>query len=107
MSSYELCAAWGDIQFCGDYHEKARCSPVHLPVACPLGATLANAQTMRMEAKTHPRIVQAIRELEDAIGYMENAPNNFGGHKAAAIAASRAASRIARFARFPCPGDRR
>ena len=57
----------------------------------PMGATLASAQTMRMEAEAHPRIVQAIRDLEDAIGYLEAAPNNFGGHKAAAINASRAA----------------
>jgi hypothetical protein len=57
----------------------------------PLGATIANAQNMRTEAATHPRIVQAIHDLEDAVAYMEAAPDNFGGHKAAAIAASRAA----------------
>ena len=57
----------------------------------PLCATVANAQTMRDEAAMHPRIVQAIRNLEDAIAYMEQAPDNFGGHKAAAIQASRAA----------------
>lgn len=39
----------------------------------------------------HPRIAQAIRNLEDAINYMENAPSDFGGHKAAALNASRAA----------------
>lgn len=59
----------------------------------PIGATVASAQTMRMEAAEHPRIVQAIRDLEDAIAYMETAPNNFGGHKAAALDASRAAVR--------------
>ena len=57
----------------------------------PLGATTANAQNMRTEAEMHPRIVQAIHNLEDAIAYLEAAPNNFGGHKAAAIQASRAA----------------
>lgn len=57
----------------------------------PMGATIAHAQTVRMEAEMHPRIVQAIRNLEDAVAYMEAAPDNFGGHKAAAIAASRAA----------------
>ena len=57
----------------------------------PLGATAANAQTVRDEAAMHPRIVQAIRNLEDAIAYMEQAPDNFGGHKGAAIQASRAA----------------
>ena len=61
-----------------------------LLVAC-LSAPTANAQNMRTEAAAHPRIVQAIRNLEDAIAYMETAPHDFGGHKAAAISASRAA----------------
>jgi hypothetical protein len=56
-----------------------------------LSAPTANAQNIRTEAAAHPRIAQAIHDLEDAIAYMENAPNNFGGHKAAAISASRAA----------------
>jgi hypothetical protein len=56
-----------------------------------LDATIAHAQNMRSEAEAHPRIVQAIRNLEDAIAYMEAAPDVFGGHKGAAIAASRAA----------------
>jgi hypothetical protein len=56
-----------------------------------LGASVANAQTMRMEAAEHPRIVRAIQNLEDSIAYMEAAPHDFGGHKAAAIQASRAA----------------
>src|ERR1700758_318658 len=59
----------------------------------PEGATFANAQTVRSELRDHPRILQAIREIEDAIAYMEAAPDNFGGHKAAAIDASRAAVR--------------
>ena len=56
-----------------------------------LDATIANAQNMRTEAEAHPRIAQAIHDLEDAIAYMEAAPNDFGGHKRAAINASRAA----------------
>lgn len=56
-----------------------------------LGAPAANAQTMRSEAAAHPRIVRAIENLEDAITYLEAASDNFGGHKAAAIQASRAA----------------
>ena len=52
---------------------------------------VANAQTMRMEAAEHPRIVRAIENLEDAVAYLQAAPNDFGGHKAAAIQASRAA----------------
>lgn len=56
-----------------------------------LSAPVANAQTMGSEAAAHPRIVRAIENLQDAIAYLEAAPNNFGGHKAAAIQASRAA----------------
>src|SRR5258708_28273871 len=56
-----------------------------------LDATIVHAQNMRSEAAAHPRIVQAIRNLEDAIAYMEAAPDIFGGHKGAAIAPSRAA----------------
>jgi hypothetical protein len=56
-----------------------------------LDATIAHAQNIRSEAEAHPRIAQAIHDLEDAIAYMEAAPDNFGGHKGAALAASRAA----------------
>jgi hypothetical protein len=55
------------------------------------GTTNAHAQNMRTEAEEHPRIARAIHDLEDAIAYMEAAPNNFGGHKGAAINAARAA----------------
>jgi hypothetical protein len=51
----------------------------------------ANAQTMGSEAAAHPRIVRAFENLEDAIAYLQAAPNDFGGHKGAAIQASRAA----------------
>jgi hypothetical protein len=54
-------------------------------------AAPAFAENRRQEAAEHPRIANAIRELEDAIAYMEAAPHDFGGHKAAAIQASRAA----------------
>jgi hypothetical protein len=43
------------------------------------------------EATNHPRVAAAIRELEGAIAYMERAPHDFGGHKAAAIRDSEAA----------------
>ncbi len=46
---------------------------------------------VREEAREHPRIARAIRELEDAIRYMEAAPHDFGGYKAQALADSRAA----------------
>jgi len=53
--------------------------------------SIAAAQTIRSEAAAHPRIAAAIRELEDVIRYLEAAPHDFGGHKAAAIRDSRAA----------------
>jgi hypothetical protein len=59
----------------------------------PARASFANAQTVRGELQEHPRIMQAIRDIEDAIANMEAAPNYFGGHKAAAVAASREAVR--------------
>ncbi len=57
----------------------------------PMLATTARAEGIRQEAAQHPRIATAIRQIEDAIAYMEAAPHDFGGHKAAAINASRAA----------------
>ena len=59
--------------------------------AAPMTPLLAQPQhrAVREEMVDHPRIAAAITNLEDAIAYMESAPHNFGGHKAAAIAASR------------------
>jgi hypothetical protein len=48
-------------------------------------------QNKRTEAINHPRIERAIKELESAVDYMEKAPNDFGGHKEAAIADSKRA----------------
>lgn len=43
---------------------------------------------MKEEKAMHPRIAKAIKDLHEAITYMKNAPHDFGGHKADAIAAS-------------------
>lgn len=51
----------------------------------------ARAETTAEEKAAHPRIAQAIDDLEAAVQYMEAAPHDFGGHKGAAIQASRAA----------------
>jgi hypothetical protein len=59
-------------------------------VALPVAFT-AQAQTVRSELENHPRIAKAIREMQDAIAYLEAAPHDFGGHKAAAIRDTRAA----------------
>ena len=64
-----------------------------LGVALGSLATLAVGQNARTERQMHPRISAAITNLRDAIAYMEAAPHDFGGHKAAAIESSRAAIR--------------
>jgi len=65
--------------------------------ALTIGSLLSGALTgaladeKREEWREHPRIVRAVQELEGAIKEMEAAPHDFGGHKAAALAASREA----------------
>ena len=39
------------------------------------------------ERAMHPRIARAIEALRDARAYMQEAPHDFGGHKAGAIRA--------------------
>ena len=46
---------------------------------------------MGTEASNHPRIENAIIELENAIDLMEKAPHDFGGYKAQAFADSKRA----------------
>ena len=54
-------------------------------------ASSSFAETIAQEMREHPRIAKAIREIDDAIKYLEAAPHDFGGHKVKAIADSRAA----------------
>jgi len=51
-----------------------------------LSAQPASQGAVTQEVSEHPRIAAAIASLQDAIDYMQTAPHNFGGHKAAAIA---------------------
>jgi hypothetical protein len=51
----------------------------------PLRLTAADA------AADHPRLVQSLKELKETIAYLQAAPNDFGGHKADAIAACKEA----------------
>ncbi len=69
----------------------ALCSAVLVLPCSQVQAQPAPRAAVGSELADHPRIATAIRDLEDAIAYMEAAPHNFGGHKAAAIAASRKA----------------
>jgi len=41
--------------------------------------------TMQQEEAAHPRIVKAIHEMRDGLKELEEAPNDFGGNKGAAI----------------------
>lgn len=50
------------------------------------------------EREMHPRIARAIEALRDARAYMQEAPHDFGGHKAAAIRACDDAIRQLNFA---------
>jgi len=45
------------------------------------------------ERAMHPRIAAAVAALRDARAYLEAAPHDFGGHKAAAIRATNDAIR--------------
>ena len=55
------------------------------------GNLVTGVQRAQAQEEFHPRIATAIRELEEAIRYLEAAPHNFGGHKVAAIRDARAA----------------
>lgn len=47
----------------------------------------------------HPRLVKAIEAMRDARAYMQEAPHDFGGHKAEAIRATDEAIRQLELAR--------
>jgi hypothetical protein len=59
------------------------------------GAWTLSAQN---ERAMHPRIATAIAALRDARAYMQEAPHDFGGHKAEAIRATDEAIRQLNFA---------
>ena len=66
-----------------------------LGVVLSMGAVTLYAQN---ERAMHPRIAAAIEALRDARNYLESAPHDFGGHKAAAIRATDDAIRQLRLA---------
>ncbi len=61
-----------------------------LGVLLSAGVMTLSAQN---ERALHPRIATAINALRDARAYLEAAPHDFGGHKAAAIRSTDAAIR--------------
>ena len=66
-----------------------------LGVVLSVGGSALLAQN---ERAMHPRIAAAITALKDARAYMQQAPHDFGGHKAEAIRASDEAIRQLNFA---------
>src|SRR5271165_2141781 len=57
----------------------------------PMVASAAPELTVQSERAAHPRIVEAINHMNEALREMEAAPDDFGGNKAAAIADTRRA----------------
>ncbi len=70
-------------------------SGIALGLLLSLGVWTLEAQN---ERAMHPRIVKAIEALQDARAYMQEAPHDFGGHKAEAIRATNDAIRQLNFA---------
>jgi hypothetical protein len=69
-----------------------------------LGGSVMMAQN---ERAMHPRIAAAIAALKDAKAYMQEAPHDFGGHRAEAVRASDEAIRQLNFAlQFRAKKDR-
>jgi hypothetical protein len=54
--------------------------------AQPMAASAAPELSVQSERAAHPRIVEAINHMNEALREMEAAPDDFGGNKAAAIA---------------------
>jgi len=63
-----------------------------LPLLIATGS-LAATPLAAQPPQEFPRLQAAIAALNDAIDFLEKAPDTFGGHKAAALAASRTAVR--------------
>jgi hypothetical protein len=61
-----------------------------LLLVLPLSPSFA-AKGLGKEKREHPRIAIAIKDLQDAVDYMQKAPHDFGGHRVEAIEASKRA----------------
>ena len=59
--------------------------------ALPMIASAAPQLTIQSERAAHPRLVEAIRLLQEGLKELEAAPDDFGGNKAAAITDTRRA----------------
>jgi len=65
--------------------------PLFVAVALTTSALPATAlaENAKQEKAQHPHISKAIQELHEAIKELEQAPHDFGGHRAAAVDASK------------------
>jgi hypothetical protein len=54
--------------------------------AQPMVAAAAPQLTIQSERAAHPRIVEAINRMQEAVKEMDAAPDDFGGNKGVAIA---------------------
>lgn len=59
-----------------------------LLIGALLSASVVTFAGQRGERALHPRIAKAIEALKDARAYLQEAPHDFGGHKAEAIRAT-------------------
>lgn len=62
--------------------------------------TRTEASAMRREELAHPRITRSMNDIANAINELKRAPDNFGGHKADAMAALENAYQALRRALF-------
>ena len=59
--------------------------------AMPMVASADPQMTFQTERAAHPRLSDAIRKMHEALKELEAAPDDFGGHKAVAMADTRRA----------------
>ena len=58
---------------------------VSVGVLLLLGALAAGAWTVQGQNEKHPVLQRSIQQLENIKDHLQQAPSDFGGHKAAAI----------------------
>ncbi|HTT68793.1 MAG TPA: hypothetical protein VMF70_12265 [Gemmatimonadales bacterium] len=63
-----------------------------IPLAMAVGL-ITPQHAVAADAQGYPRLQAAITAIQDALDFMSNAPDTFGGHKAAAMTACRTAIR--------------
>ena len=68
-----------------------------IPLAMAAGLILPRMAAARQQPR-FPRLQAAITAIDDALDFLQKAPDDFGGHKAAAMDACRVASRQLRAA---------